>query len=228
MNSSTHISQQYDNELEGLRSKVLSMGGLVEGHLSKVIETLSSCDFEGAEEVASSDYKVNALEVEIDRICSTILLTRAPAASDLRLVLSIFKTINDLERIGDETEKIAKLVLNLRKPEAINIYYAGILTMARTVRTMLRDSLDAFARTDSEAALKIAESDKEVDDGLDVVMRQLITFTIEDSKVISSVLDATLAARALERIGDHNRNICENIIYLVEGIDIRNTTPEQQ
>ena len=100
--------------------------------------------------------------------------------------------------------------------------------MARTVRTMLRDSLDAFARTDSKAALKIAESDKEVDDGLDVVMRQLITFTIEDSKVISSVLDATLAARALERIGDHNRNICENIIYLVEGIDIRNTTPEQQ
>lgn len=227
MNSSTHISQQYDNELEGLRSKVLSMGGLVEQHLSKVIDTLASCDFEAAAEVAVSDYKVNALEVEIDHICSTILLTRAPAASDLRLVLSVFKTINDLERIGDETEKIAKLVLNLRTPEAINIYYAGILTMAKAVRTMMHDSLNAFARTDSAAALKIAQSDKEIDDGLNVVMRQLITYTLENTKVISSVLDATLAARALERIGDHNKNICENIIYLVEGIDIRNTTPEQ-
>ena len=218
---STHISQQYDNELEDLRSKVLSMGGVVEDHLVKVITTLSTSQLEGVEYVAESDHVVNSLEIEIDQICTEILLRRTPAASDMRLVLAIFKTITDLERIGDETEKIARLVLKLNDPRAISIYYTGILSISRNVRRMLSDALNAFARMDSKSANRIAQMDKEIDAGIDLLMRQLITFTLEDVSVISAVLDAVLAARALERIGDHARNICENGIYLVDGIDVR-------
>ena len=218
---STHISQQYDNELEDLRSKVLSMGGVVEDHLVKVIATLSTTQLEGVEYVAESDHVVNSLEIEIDQICTEILLRRTPAASDMRLVLAIFKTITDLERIGDETEKIARLVLKLNDPRAITIYYTGILATSRNVRRMLSDALNAFARMDSKSANKIAQMDKEIDAGIDLLMRQLITYTLEDVSVISAVLDAVLAARALERIGDHARNICENVIYLVDGIDVR-------
>ena len=218
---STHISQQYDNELEDLRSKVLSMGGVVEDHLVKVIATLSTTQLEGVEYVAESDHVVNSLEIEIDQICTEILLRRTPAASDMRLVLAIFKTITDLERIGDETEKIARLVLNLNDPRAITTYYTGILAISKNVRRMLSDALNAFARMDSKSAIRIAQMDKEIDAGIDLLMRQLITFTLEDVSVISAVLDAVLAARALERIGDHARNICENVIYLVDGIDVR-------
>ena len=218
---STHISQQYDNELEDLRSKVLSMGGVVEDHLVKVIATLSTTQLEGVEYVAESDHVVNSLEIEIDQICTEILLRRTPAASDMRLVLAIFKTITDLERIGDETEKIARLVLNLNDPRKILTYYTGILAISKNVRRMLSDALNAFARMDSKSAIRIAQMDKEIDAGIDLLMRQLITFTLEDVSVISAVLDAVLAARALERIGDHARNICENVIYLVDGIDVR-------
>ena len=218
---STHISQQYDNELEDLRSKVLSMGGVVEDHLVKVIATLSTTQLEGVEYVAESDHVVNSLEIEIDQICTEILLRRTPAASDMRLVLAIFKTITDLERIGDETEKIARLVLNLNDPRAITTYYTGILAISKNVRRMLSDALNAFARMDSKSAIRIAQMDKEIDAGIDLLMRQLITFTLEDVSVISAVLDAVLAARALERIGDHARNICENVIYLVDGVDVR-------
>ena len=223
---STHISQQYDNELEDLRSKVLSMGGVVEDHLVKVITTLSTAQLEGVEYVAESDHIVNSLEIEIDQICTEILLRRTPAASDMRLVLAIFKTITDLERIGDETEKIARLVLKLNDPRAISIYYTGILAISRNVRRMLSDALNAFARMDSKSANKVAQMDKEIDAGIDLLMRQLITFTLEDVSVISAVLDAVLAARALERIGDHARNICENVIYLVDGIDVRHGESE--
>lgn len=218
---STHISQQYDNELEDLRSKVLSMGGVVEDHLVKVITTLSTAQLEGVEYVAENDHVVNSLEIEIDQICTEILLRRTPAASDMRLVLAIFKTITDLERIGDETEKIARLVLNLNDPRKILTYYTGILAISKNVRRMLSDALNAFARMDSKSAISIAQMDKEIDAGIDLLMRQLITFTLEDVSVISAVLDAVLAARALERIGDHARNICENVIYLVDGIDVR-------
>ena len=223
---STHISQQYDNELEDLRSKVLSMGGVVEDHLVKVITTLSTAQLEGVEYVAESDHIVNSLEIEIDQICTEILLRRTPAASDMRLVLAIFKTITDLERIGDETEKIARLVLKLNDPRAITNYYTGILATSRNVRRMLSDALNAFARMDSKSANRIAQMDKEIDAGIDLLMRQLITFTLEDVSVISAVLDAVLAARALERIGDHARNICENVIYLVDGIDVRHGESE--
>jgi phosphate transport system protein len=222
-----HISQQFDKELEDIRSKVLAMGGLVEDHLHRVLECFAKANFEAAEYVAVNDYKVNALEVEIDSDCTEILLRRQPAAGDLRLVLAVSKTITDLERIGDEAEKIARLVLNLRNTTALTTYYVGMLAMGHHVRRMLRASLDAFARMDSEAAFRVAHEDREIDAETDVIMRHLITYMMEDPRSITPVLDAVLSLRALERIGDHSRNICENVIYLVEGKDVRHVALEQ-
>ncbi len=222
-----HISQQFDRELEDIRSKVLTMGGLVEDHLQRVLDTLSKGDFEGAEYVAVNDFRVNALEVEIDSDCTDILLMRQPAAGDLRLVLAVSKTITDLERIGDEAEKIARLVLNLDDTLPLNRYYVGMVRMGDHVRRMVCSALDAFARMDSEAALKVAQEDREIDGETDAIMRHLITFMMEDPRSISHVLDAALTVRSLERIGDHAINICENVIYLVEGKDVRHVALEQ-
>jgi phosphate transport system protein len=222
-----HISHQFDKELEDIRSKVLAMGGLVEEHIHKVLECFSRGDFDEAEYVAVNDFKVNALEVEIDDDCTEILLRRQPAATDLRLVLSVSKTITDLERIGDEAEKIARLVLNLRGSGGISSYYLGMLSMGHHVRRMVRAALDAFARMDSESAFKIAQEDREIDAETDAIMRYLITYMMEDPRSITRVLDAVLSVRAFERIGDHARNICENVIYLVEGKDVRHVALEQ-
>ena len=222
-----HISQQFDKELEDIRSKVLAMGGLVEEHIHKVLECFAKGDFDEAEYVAVNDFKVNALEIEIDDDCTEILLRRQPAATDLRLVLSVSRTITDLERIGDEAEKIARLVLNLRGSGGISSYYLGMLSMGHHVRRMVRASLDAFARMDSEAAFKIAQEDREIDTETDAIMRYLITYMMEDPRSITRVLDAVLSVRAFERIGDHARNICENVIYLVEGKNVRHVALEQ-
>ena len=222
-----HISHQFDKELEDIRSKVLAMGGLVEEHIHKVLECFAKGDFDEAEYVAVNDFKVNALEIEIDDDCTEILLRRQPAATDLRLVLSVSRTITDLERIGDEAEKIARLVLNLRGSGGISSYYLGMLSMGHHVRRMVRASLDAFARMDSEAAFKIAQEDREIDTETDAIMRYLITYMMEDPRSITRVLDAVLSVRAFERIGDHARNICENVIYLVEGKNVRHVALEQ-
>lgn len=222
-----HISHQFDKELEDIRSKVLAMGGLVEEHIHKVLECFSRGDFDEAEYVAVNDFKVNALELEIDDDCTAILLRRQPAATDLRLVLSVSKTITDLERIGDEAEKIARLVLNLRGSGGISSYYLGMLSMGHHVRRMVRAALDAFARMDSELAFRVAQEDREIDAETDAIMRYLITYMMEDPRSISRVLDAVLSVRAFERIGDHARNICENVIYLVEGKDVRHVALEQ-
>ena len=222
-----HISHQFDKELEDIRSKVLAMGGLVEEHIHKVLECFARGDFDEAEYVAVNDFKVNALEIEIDDDCTEILLRRQPAATDLRLVLSVSKTITDLERIGDEAEKIARLVLNLRGSGGISSYYLGMLSMGHHVKRMVRAALDAFARMDSESAFKIAQEDREIDAETDAIMRYLITYMMEDPRSITRVLDAVLSVRAFERIGDHARNICENVIYLVEGKDVRHVALEQ-
>ena len=222
-----HISHQFDKELEDIRSKVLAMGGLVEEHIHKVLECFSRGDFDEAEYVAVNDFKVNALEIEIDDDCTEILLRRQPAATDLRLVLSVSKTITDLERIGDEAEKIARLVLNLRGSGGISSYYLGMLSMGHHVKRMVRAALDAFARMDSESAFRVAQEDREIDAETDAIMRYLITYMMEDPRSITRVLDAVLSVRAFERIGDHARNICENVIYLVEGKDVRHVALEQ-
>ena len=221
-----HISQQFDKELEDIRSKVLAMGGLVESHLAQVLDALGHGNAAIAESVAHADYKVNAFEVQIDEECTEILARRNAVARDLRLVLAVTKIITDLERVGDETEKIARMVLNLIENENPKSYYIGVLAMGHHVRRMLHDALDAFARMDSDAALTIAKEDPEVDREQDAAMRALITYMMEDPRSISRVLGVVLAVRAMERIGDHARNICEDVIYLVRGKDIRHISLE--
>ncbi len=221
-----HISHQFDKELEDIRSKVLAMGGLVEELLSQLLEALSKTDIELAEQVAASDYKVNDMEVDIDGECTAILLRRQPAASDLRLVLAVSKIITDLERVGDEVKKVARVVTNIVASGSPRSYYVGVLGMGYHVRRMLRAALDAFARMDTQAALEVSQEDQEVDKELEAVMRQLITYMMEDPRSIRGVLDAVLAARAFERIGDHADNICENAIFLVEGKDVRHVALE--
>ena len=223
---SSHISREFDKELEDIRSKVLHMGGLVEEHLSKVLDALSHGNYRLAADIAASDYKVNAMEVEIDEECAEILARRNPAATDLRLVLAVTKIITDLERVGDEAEKIARMVVMLIETENPKSYYIGVLAMGHHVRRILHDALDAFARLDADAALSIAKEDPEVDREQDATMRQLITYMMEDPRSITRVLNVVLAVRAMERIGDHARNICEDVIYLVKGKDIRHTRIE--
>ena len=220
--TSQHISHKFDEEMENLRNQVLKMGGLVEQQISGAIDALQNTNAPGAEKIILNDHKVNALEVSIDEACTQILARRQPAASDLRMVVAVIKTITDLERIGDEAEKIAKMALNLAE-EDINFHsrYAGIRHLSDQVRRMVHDVLDAYARLDVDAALKVVRDDDEADKEYQDLIRLLITYMMEDPRTISEVLDVMWAARALERIGDHAKNIGEYVIYLVKGKDIR-------
>lgn len=224
---SEHTYKQFDAELEAVRANVLKMGGLVEEQIVNAVEALVKGDLDLADRVEANDHNVNALEVAVDEDCANIVARRQPTASDLRMVMMVVKTITDLERIGDEVEKVARIVVNFVTTGSPKSYYVGVLAMGHHVKRMLRAALDAFARMDSEAAFKIAQEDREVDAETDAIMRYLITYMMEDPRSITRVLDAVLSVRAFERIGDHARNICENVIYLVEGKDVRHVALEQ-
>jgi phosphate transport system protein len=222
-----HISHQFDEDLESLRSKVLNMGGMVETQVENALLALTSSDSSLAEEVATSDYKINSMEVAIDEECTQVIARRQPTASDLRLVVTVIKTITDLERIGDEAEKIGRHGVKLATVERTPSYFMEIKHMGEQVRKMLHDSLDAFARMDTEAALTIAQADREINDDYDALVRQLITHMMEDPRAIKRALRVMWCARSLERIGDHAKNICEYVIYTVAGTDVRHTSFEQ-
>ncbi len=217
-----HTSHQYNQELENARNQALQMGGLVEEQLGKALRALMENNSQLGEEVAYSDYKVNRLEVQIDEACTQIIARRQPAAGDLRLVMSIVKSVTDLERIGDEAEKIARHAIS---SEGLGTtLHTSLRHLGDHVREMLRRTLDAMARMDAEQARVIAESDKQIDAEFDDLSRQLLTRMMEDARNIRDSLNVMWCARSLERIGDHSKNICEYVIYLVEGKDVRHTS----
>lgn len=216
-----HISGQFNEELEGVKTRMLEMGGVVEQQVASAVSALVTTDSGEAELVRERDHDVNNLEVAIDDECSKILARRQPAASDLRLVLAISKVITDLERIGDEAAKIARQAIKLSEEGASPSGYVEIRHIGGHVATMVRDALDAFARLDVEAAVKVAQEDNLVDQEYANAMRSLVTYMMEDPRVIGSVLNEMWALRALERVGDHARNIAEHVIYLVKGLNVR-------
>ena len=223
-----HISRRYDEALEDVRTSVLAMGGLVEEQISQALTALANMDSELGERVVQDDYKINRLEVQIDEECTRIIALRQPAASDLRLVIAIIKTITDLERMGDEAEKIGRTAMRLSGNSPGMMRYAGVRNLGRHVQQMVQQALDAFARLDVEAGVAIAREDKTVDLEYAACMRELVTYMMEDPRRISEVLDVIWCARALERIADHAKNIGEYIVFLVKGKDIRHTSLEHK
>jgi len=223
---SHHILSRFNADLEGVRSGVMQMGGLVEQQLQDGIKALYSGDGRLGEEVARLDHKVNAMEVAIDEDCSRILATRGPTASDLRLIVAIIKTITDLERIGDEAEKLGNIASRLATLDRPTDRYREIKHIGDQVADMVHGALDAFARMDTDAALAVARKDRVVDEEYEALQRQCITFMMEDPRAIRRALDILWVARALERIGDHAKNICEYVVYMVLGKDIRHLSIE--
>jgi phosphate transport system protein len=223
---SHHISRRFNEDLERVRTRVLGMGGLVEELLAKAINALIEGDSSLGESVAMDDLAVNGMEVAIDEECSRILATRAPTAGDLRLIVAIIKTITDLERIGDEGEKIGNIASRLAAMERPENKYREIKHLGRIVADMVHDSLDAFARMDAQAALKVARRDRMVDEEYEAIQRQCITFMMEDPRNIRRTLDVMWIVRSMERVGDHAKNICEYVIYMVHGKDVRHTRLE--
>jgi phosphate transport system protein len=216
-----HTSKQFDADLEDVRELVLSMGGLVEQQIADGVRALISGEGSLGEDVVHGDTEVNRMEVEIDEECTRILARRAPQAGDLRLIIAVAKTITDLERIGDEAEKIGRMATHLASYDRPKSAFRQIESLGRHVREMLRDALDAFARLDSEAALRVAQQDEDVDREYEGIVRQCITYMMEDPRTIRHMLDVLWAVKALERIGDHSTNIAEYVVYFVEGKDVR-------
>lgn len=224
-----HISQRFNTELEDLRNRVLAMGGLVEQQVASAVTAFVTGDVELAEEVIATDMRVNRMEVDIDEECTQIIARRQPTASDLRLIIAVIKTITDLERMGDLAERVARTALHLADHDRLGraSQLDEIRVMGSHVGNMVHDTLDAFARLDVEAALQVPRNDQATDRQYESIVRQQITFIMEDPRSIRRSLDVMWAARSLERIGDHARNICEYIIYLVKGKDVRHISIEE-
>jgi len=221
-----HISSQFNAELEDVRQRVMAMGGLIEQQIVDAMTSLMELDANLAEQVSENDLKINRLEVSIDEECSRILARRQPTASDLRLVYAVIKTITDLERIGDEAGKIARMAKGLAAQERLHANMREVQHLSRQVSQMVRGALDAFARMDVDAAMDVARQDDDVDREYEALLRQCITFMMEDPRTIGRVMDIIWCVRALERIGDHAKNISEYVVYFVKGKDIRHLSLE--
>ena len=222
-----HISSRYNEDLERLRGSVMEMGGLVERQLVQAIGALTEPDSRVMVRVAQEELQINQLERSIDEDCSRILATRGPTASDLRLIITILKTITDLERMGDEGEKIAAIGARLAQRERPTGSYRELRNLGELVVEMVHDTLDAFTRLDTKMALEVVRRDRTVDEEYEAIHRQNITFMMEDPRSIRRALDVMWVVRSLERIGDHAKNVCEYIIYLVHGKDVRHTRIEE-
>jgi len=222
-----HTLKQFDAELEEIRSKVLQMGGLVEEQITSALEALISGNVSLARQVMENDHRVNALEVSIDEECSTVIARRQPAAKDLRMVMTVVKTITDLERIGDEAAKIARMTRAIYESDRPTVPRTSeIQHVADIALGMLRTSLDAFARLDLTVAATVVRQDEQVDKAFVSILRQLITFMMEDPRTISHAIEILFIAKAIERIGDHAKNMSEYVVYLVKGKDVRHTSVE--
>lgn len=224
-----HISTQFDNELSGISSRVLEMGGLVESQVAQAIYALVNFHGETASEVLKEEERVNKMEVEIDSDLSTIIARRQPTARDLRLLIAISKTIANLERVGDEAARIARTVqrlINSGVSSRLRLPMSDLAFEADLAVTLLRKALDAFARLDVEKALEVLKQDDQIDKEFDGLLRKLITYMMEDPRTISTSIDMVFVAKAIERVGDHAKNLAEVIIYVVKGTDVRHNTPE--
>ncbi|MCM2341379.1 phosphate signaling complex protein PhoU [Rhodoferax sp.] len=223
-----HLSSQFDSELSAVSTRVMEMGGLVESQIRHAIYALSQLSVDAANEVAAAEVRVNAMEVDIDRDLSSIIARRQPTARDLRLLIAISKATANLERVGDEAAKIARMVLSIIQSGAPRSLPSLELRVASDMASgLLRKALDAFARLDTTAALAILKEDDLIDQEFDGFVRKLITYMMEDPRMISPSLDLLFLAKAIERIGDHAKNIAELIIYIVKGADVRHTSIDQ-
>ena len=219
-----HLSTQFDNELSGISTRVLEMGGLVEVQVAQAVFALSTFDAEIASQVLKDEERVNMMEIEIDRDLSSIIARRQPTARDLRLLIAVSKTIANLERIGDEAARIARTVqrlLNSGMSSRLRLPVADLSYEAELATKQLRKALDAFARLDVVAAIEVLRHDDQIDQEFDGLMRKLITYMMEDPRTISSSIDLVFVAKAIARVGDHAKNLAEQIIYIVKGTDVR-------
>ncbi len=222
-----HLSTQFDADLNAISTKLLKMGGLVESQIEVAMKALADFDGALADQVIAREQTLNALELEIDADCGNIIARRQPTARDLRLVMAISKTITNLERAGDEAEKVAKRTKHMMEDSAAHaINYSEVKVSGAMAVALLRQALDAFARLDTVAAARIVQEDKAIDEEFRAFVRKLITYMMEDPRTISVALDFLFIAKAIERIGDHAKNIAEFIIYIVKGTDVRHSSRE--
>ncbi len=225
--SGQHISHLFDEEMEDIRNKVLAMGGMVEQQIELAVKAFMTSDQDLAEKILLQDEVVNNLEMEIDYSCVQVIAKRQPAAVDLRMLISIIKTITDLERIGDEAVGIARMASRLDASDHYHDQYHEINHLVDMVRGMLSGSLDAFARMSVNGIIKITEKNERVDREYGSIIRQLITKMMEDPRNITRAIDLLWTARSLERIGDHACNICEYVVYMVKGDDVRHLSQDE-
>ncbi len=221
MSFENHIMTQFDDELEEIRTRLMEMGGKVEQQLQNAIRAISEADSKLAEEVIAEEQRVDDMEVDIDEACILIIARRQPAASDLRLVMMVTKAVNDLERIGDEAKKIANHAVILAEQGGTSEGYTEVRHLGQSVSSILANALDAFARFDVEAAMRTLEEDKQVDLDYKTALRELVTYMMEDPRSITRAINILWVVRSLERIGDHAKNLCEQIVFVVKGKDIR-------
>jgi phosphate transport system protein len=220
-----HTSKQFDADMEAIRTAVLNMGGLVEQQLLRAINALKSDEGESGREVLADEGRINTMQVNIDRLCTQIISKRQPAAVDLRLVMTFGKTINDLERIGDEAKKIATKAQQIRTGGRITAAQLHELTwVSETARQMVQKALDALARLDLRASAEVLREDEKIDTEFASIVRQMVSYAMEDPRTISTCIEIVLIAKGIERIGDHAKNICEYVVHVVKGKDVRHVS----